>query len=228
MNIFRTLMEKPWLAQPAGAEGLEAEEQVTAPPGRIALRFFLAVVTIIFFLIILTFLSRSTYPDFQALAGEPWQPFSDPWQLWLNTGVLVLSSVAMQWGVFASRKTSFNTTVIAMALGGGFAIMFLLGQLWVWQDLMSLGYYVASNPANSYFYLFTSIHGVHLLGGLVALGGVTSRLWHGASPEKTTASMQLCATYWHFLLLVWLVLFSLLASSPETYATLAKLCGFLR
>lgn len=228
MNIFQTLMEKPWLTQPAGTGGFEPGEQVTSPPGRIALRFFLAVVTIIFFLLILTFLSRSTYPDFQALAGQPWQPLSDPWRLWLNTGVLLLSSVAMQWGVFASRKTSFNITVIAMALGGFFAVLFLLGQLWVWQNLMSLGYYMAANPANSYFYLFTTMHGLHLVGGLVALGGVTWRLWQGVSSEKTTASMELCATYWHFLLLVWLVLFGLLASSPDTYATLAKLCGFLR
>ena len=115
-----------------------------------------------------------------------------------------------------------------MALGAFFAVLFLLGQLWVWQDLMALGYYVASNPANSYFYLFTTMHGLHLLGGLGALGVVTWRLWQGVSPERTTASMELCATYWHFLLLVWLLLFALLASSPETYETLAELCGLLR
>ena len=228
MNIFRTLMQKPWLADPIGMDSFEPEDQVSAPAGTIALRFFLAVVTMVFFLFILTFLSRSTYPDFQALAGQPWQPLSDPWQLWVNTGVLVLSSIAMQLGVFASRKEKFNVTVFAMATGGFFAILFLLGQLWVWQDLMSLGYYVASNPANSYFYLFTTMHGLHLIGGLVALGLVTTQLWKGASPEHTAASMALCAKYWHFLLAIWLVLFGLMASSPETYATLAKLCGFLR
>lgn len=192
------------------------------------MRFFLAVVTMVFFLFILTFLSRSTYPDFQALAGQPWQPFTDPTLLWVNTVFLFLSSIAMQWGVVAARKLHFKTTAIAISLGGFFAILFLLGQLWVWRHLMSLGYYVASNPANSYFYLFTTMHGLHLLGGLVALGGVILHLWRGASPEKTAASIALCATYWHFLLLVWLVLFSLLASSPETYKTLAELCGFLR
>ena len=228
MNIFRTLAQKPWLPQPAAAEGFTPQVQHSAPAGRIALRFFLAMVTIIFFLFTLTFLSRSTYPDFVALAGQPWQPLSDPTQLWLNTAVLVLSSLSMQWGVFAARKTSFNVTVIAMAIGGCFAVLFLFGQLWVWQDLMSLGYYVASNPANSYFYLLTAMHGLHVLGGLVALAIVIQRLWQGATAEKTAASMGLCATYWHFLLLVWVVLFGLLASSPDTYATLAKLCGFLR
>ena len=225
MNIFQQLTEKPWLAQ---TDEHLAEQTSTLPPGRIALRFFLAVVSILFFLFILTFLSRSTFPDFEALAGQPWQPFDNPWRLWVNTGALLLSSVAMQWGVIAARKVNINATIIAISLGGFFALAFLLGQLWVWREMISLGYYVASNPANSYFYLFTTMHGLHLLGGLVALGGVSYRLWKGAPPEKTTASMELCATYWHFLFAVWLVLFALLASSPETYATLAALCGFLR
>jgi cytochrome c oxidase subunit 3 len=225
LNIFRTLGQKPWLAQPVGHQ---PEAQASGTPGRTALRFFLGVVSIFFFLFILTFLSRSTYPDFEALAGQPWQPLYDPWQLWLNTAALGLASVAMQWGVITSRNSRFNSTLIAIVLGSGFSLLFLFGQLWVWQDLTSMGYYVASNPANSYFYVFTAMHGLHLIGGIAALGGVTMRLWRGATPEKTAVSMKLCATYWHFMLLVWLVLFSLLVSSPETYATLAKLCGFLR
>ncbi len=226
MSIYQQLTEKPWLPQSAADSIHEAVQPLA--PGRIALRFFMAVVSILFFLSILTFLSRSTFPDFQALAGQPWQPFDNPWRLWVNSGVLLLSSVAMQWGVISARQMKLNTTVVAISLGGFFALAFLFGQLWVWQDLISQGYYVASNPANSYFYLFTTMHGLHLVGGLVALGGVTLRLWQNAAPEKTAASMALCATYWHFLLLVWLVLFALLASSPDTYATLAKLCGFLR
>jgi cytochrome c oxidase subunit 3 len=221
-------MQKPWERVAVGAEGYHPEVQGSTSAGTIALRFFLAVVTVIFFLFILTFLSRSTYPDFEALAGQPWQPLSDPWQLWVNTGALALSSIAMQLAVFASRKDKFNSTVFAMATGGFFALLFLLGQLWVWQDLMSLGYYIATNPANSYFYLFTTMHGLHLIGGLVALGIVITRLWQGASSEDTAASMALCAKYWHFLFAIWLVLFGLMASSPDTYATLAKLCGFLR
>ena len=226
MNLFQKLTERSW-ESPTGRDAAIGAVPVL-PTGRIALRFLLAVITVIFFLFILTFLSRSTYPDFEALAGQPWQPLDNPWPLWLNTGVLLLSSVAMQWAVYAARAIKFHRTVIAISLGGFLAIAFLLGQLWVWQQLMALGYYVASNPANSYFYLFTTMHGLHLLGGLVALGGVMVRLWQGAPPDRIAASTQLCATYWHYLFVVWVVLFVLLASSPESYETLAALCGFLR
>ena len=69
---------------------------------------------------------------------------------------------------------------------------------------------MAANPANSFFYLVTAIHGLHLLGGLVALGRTIAKLWRGADLPKLRLSVELCALYWHFLLLVWLVLLGLL------------------
>jgi cytochrome c oxidase subunit 3 len=76
------------------------------------------------------------------------------------------------------------------------------------------GYFAAANPAGSFFYLVTAIHGLHMLGGLVALAAPLRKPspWMGSTPQAVSAlrlSVELCATYWHFLLLVWLVLFSL-------------------
>ena len=100
MNPFKILAEKPWLAQGAVAGHNGAESGANPQDAaRIALRFILAIVTMIFFLFILTFLSRSQYPDFQALAGQPWQPFTNPSGLWFNTALLVLSSVSIQFGL---------------------------------------------------------------------------------------------------------------------------------
>jgi cytochrome c oxidase subunit III len=75
---------------------------------------------------------------------------------------------------------------------------------------MAAGYVVTANPANSFFYLVTAIHGLHLLGGLVALGRTIAKLWRGADLPKLRLSVELCALYWHFLLLVWLMLLGLL------------------
>ena len=86
----------------------------------------------------------------------------------------------------------------------------LVGQLLVWRQLGSLGYFVDSNPSNSFFYLITGLHGLHLLGGLVAWFRASVRLWRGAEVAKIRMSVELCAVYWHFLLLVWLVMFGLL------------------
>ena len=76
--------------------------------------------------------------------------------------------------------------------------------------MIALGYFASSNPANAFFYLITGLHGLHLLGGLVAWGRTMSRLGRGDEIARLGASAELCAIYWHFLLAVWLVLFGLM------------------
>jgi cytochrome c oxidase subunit 3 len=224
MNPFKILAEKPWLPQPAGpAQILDDDPQAAA---RIALRFFIAVVSVLFFLFTITFLSRSQYPDFQALAGQPWQPFTDSSRLWFNTALLAFSSLAIQFGVSAARKGHVNSTVAGVTAAVFFAVLFLLAQLDLWQQLQAMGFYVSSNPANSYFYLFTAIHGLHLMGGLVALSNVVFSVWYDGELSELAGPLKLCATYWHFLLAVWLLLFALLTSTPDTINALAALCGF--
>ena len=66
--------------------------------------------------------------------------------------------------------------------------------------------------ATGFFYLLTAVHGLHVLGGLVAWGRSTRRAWKGRDLERLRLSVELCAIYWHFLLGVWIVLFVLLVS----------------
>ena len=95
-------------------------------------------------------------------------------------------------------------------VAGGFALAFLAGQLLAWQQLFELGYFAAANPANAFFYLITALHAVHLAGGLVAWSRTTAKVVGGTEMDKVRASVALCAIYWHFLLVVWLVMFGLL------------------
>ena len=90
------------------------------------------------------------------------------------------------------------------------ALAFLAGQLLAWRQLDAAGYFLASNPANSFFYLLTAVHGLHVLGGLVALARAAGKVWRGEDADRVRLSVELCAIYWHFLLFVWLVLFALL------------------
>ena len=226
MNIFQTLAEKPWIPHPAGAEFLAKDYQRKSFIGRTALRFFISIVSVIFFLFTITFLTRSQFPDFQALAGEPWQPLSDPSQLWLNTGVLLISSIALHCSYICAKKNQLNGAIIGIMTGAFFALLFLLGQFMVWSQLIDLGYYIASNPANSYFYLYTGVHGLHLLGGVLALFYVTVQFMKKNSLPRLSSSVRLCAVYWHFLLILWLFLFALLTSSTDTINVIAQLCGF--
>ena len=225
MNFFQTITEKPWLPLTEPVPVIPADEQEILK-GKTALKFLLGVVGVIFFLFSVTYLSRTQFPDFLALSGEPWQPFTNPIQLWVNTIALLFGGVALQWAKLSAHKNQLNKAFAGIIIATFFTMSFLIGQLLVWNQLYALGYVLTSNPANSYFYLFTSIHGIHILGGLVALSNVTLQFIRKSSVAKLSAGISLCTTYWHFLFLVWLLLFALLTSSPETYKTIAILCGF--
>jgi cytochrome c oxidase subunit 3 len=72
------------------------------------------------------------------------------------------------------------------------------------------GYFLTANPAYSFFYLLTALHGLHLLGGLWVWGRTTAKVLRGVEVGKVRLSVELCTVYWHYLLLVWLVLFAVL------------------
>jgi len=226
MSFFKTLAEKPWQTQTAGANFDETIAEPYRIPQKIALRFFLGIVGVIFFLFMVTFLSRTQYPDFQALAGEPWKPFTDSTLLWFNTGALLLASIFLQLTKTFSRNKNINGVIFGLLCSTVFTLVFLFGQIHVWNQLASLGYFMTSNPANSYFYLFTAIHGLHLIGGLFALANVAIPFFSTRSFEALTKSLDLCKTYWHFLFIIWILLFLLLTGTSETYNTIAVLCGF--
>lgn len=139
-----------------------------------------------------------------------WQALPVPALLWLNTAILILSSVALQWARTSAKDQQADRVRRGLLAGGALAFAFLVGQFLVWRQLGSLGYFVDTNPSNSFFYLITGLHGLHLLGGLVAWLRASFRLWRGAGVAKIRMSVELCAVYWHFLLLVWLVMFGLL------------------
>jgi len=226
MSFLKTLRDKPWVHSTAAASAAQYSGPDHAAAMRILLRFILGIVGVLFFLFIITFLSRSQYPDFEALAGQPWQPFTNPARLWFNTALLACASLAIQWGLIGTRGGKLNVAVSGISAAVFFTLLFLVAQFDLWMHLQAMGYYMNSNPANSYFYLLTAVHGLHLIGGLLVLSNVVFRVWYDNNLESLTAPLQLCTTYWHFLLGVWLVLFALLTSRPETINKLAALCGF--
>ena len=195
------LMAKPWLEEGVIGE-FPGGGSLSAPPAKIGLGVFLAVAGSLFALLISAYVVRSDLLD--------WRPLPVPPLLWFNTGVLVLSSITLQWAQVAARRGDHEGMVTGVLGAGVSAVVFLIGQLLAWQQLIAAGYVVAGNPANSFFYLVTAIHGLHLLGGLVALGRTIAKLWRGVDLPTLRLSVELCAMYWHFLLLVWLMLLGLL------------------
>ena len=198
------IKSKPWLEQGV-IEDVDSERVGSIPPAKLGLWLFLAVVTSVFALFVSAYSIRMELAD--------WQPLPDPTFLWLNTGILILSSITFQRARTAARNDNIDGIKSSLILAGLFTFAFLIGQLWVWQQLNASGYFMASNPANAFFYLLTALHGLHLLGGLWVWGRTTTRVWEGTKVSEVRLSVELCTVYWHFLLLVWLALFGLLLST---------------
>jgi len=207
------LMAKPWLEE-GPIDDFPGTGAMTLPAAKLGLGVFLAVVGALFTLFISAYSMRQNLADWRALPV--------PKLLWFNTGVLVLSSLALQWAYLAARRNDLEGVIIGLLGGGVSAVIFLIGQLLAWQQLIVAGYFVASNPANSFFYLITAVHGLHLMGGLVALGRTTSKVWRGAKVIEVQLSVELCAIYWHFLLLVWLVLLGLLTGWTDDFIAVCR------
>ncbi|RWM14214.1 MAG: cytochrome-c oxidase [Mesorhizobium sp.] len=207
------LMAKPWLEQGAIGDiiGLEGS---ALPTAKIGLGVFLAVVGCLFALF------TSAY--FMRMALSDWQALPLPRVLWFNTGVLVLSSVALQCASVAARRGQIDTVRLGLVTAGLTALGFLIGQLVAWRELTADGYLLTANPANSFFYLITGMHGLHILGGLVGLSRTTAGAWNGTPPERLRLSVELCAMYWHFLLFVWLAIFALLAGWAATFIEICR------
>jgi cytochrome c oxidase subunit 3 len=194
---------QPWVAQ---STSRDVHEQVLArPPAKTALWVFLAVVTSLFALFISAYAMRMHVGD--------WNPLPKPALLWWNTALLAVTSAAMQWTVVAARHGDARRIRNGLVATGALTFAFLIGQLVVWRELDAAGYYVTNNPSSAFFYLLTAVHGVHVLGGLVAWGRTAARLRHGADAPALRLGIELCAIYWHFLFVVWLVVFALLLST---------------
>jgi cytochrome c oxidase subunit 3 len=141
--------------------------------------------------------------------------------------VLILSSVALQYAQVAARRGRKEGVGDGLFAGGLFAFTFLFGQLVAWRQLNTAGYFLATNPANAFFYLLTGLHGLHLLGGLVALVLTIDKvLWRGCELGQVRLSVKLCAVYWHYLLLLWLVLFTLLTPWVGDFAAFCRSFSF--
>ncbi|MDF3062747.1 MAG: cytochrome oxidase [Microvirga sp.] len=195
------LTAKPWLE--VGAAGEHPGTGVSdTPVAKVGLGVFLAVVGALFALLISAYVMRMSLAD--------WRPVPKPALLWINTGVLMLASAAFQWARSAADREDAEALKTALLAAGAATLAFMAGQVWAWRQLTGTGYLLAGNPANTFFYLITAAHGLHLIGGLVALGRNILRAWRGEDPARLRLGVELCGMYWDFLLLMWLILFGLL------------------
>ena len=194
---------QPWVPK------VEGEMANQAPFGAnaklVALTVLMAVITSFFALIMSAYSERMELGD--------WVPLTEPQLLWINTGVLVLASMAFQWTRNAASDGRRDALKPGMLITGGLTIAFLVGQVIAWNMLYASGEYITSNPANGFFFFMTGAHALHIIGGMYVWARATHRLMTDQDVVSVRKSIELCAIYWHFLLVVWLVMFGLLLST---------------
>lgn len=213
------LASKPWLEVGPGSEVAGGELPPT-PAAKVGLGVFLVVAGSLFSLLVSAYSMRMQMGDWRALPMPP--------TLWFSTGLLILASIAMHMAVIAARCDEIGHLRSSLLAAGACSLTFLATQALAWRELAAAGYFSAANPASAFFYLVTAIHGAHVLGGLVALGRTSARAFAASTAGsrsaigRLTLGVELCALYWHFLLLVWLILFSLLMNWTDDIIAICR------
>ena len=164
--------------------------------------------------ILMLFVALTSAYIVRSASASDWQPVAIPKILWLSTALILISSVAIEFSrrsLKEKKEVVYGRWLLITTLLG---LGFLASQLIAWRQLVRQGVYVASNPYSSFFYLFTAAHGLHLAGGLFALGYLLVR--KGSFGHRLDGeSIRLGATdavsiYWHFMDVLWIGLFALL------------------
>ncbi|MFL6448909.1 MAG: heme-copper oxidase subunit III [Bryobacteraceae bacterium] len=167
----------------------------------------MAIVTMTFSAMIGVFLYRSGDPKF-------WGHLNVPYILWLTTALLLASSFTVERArdrLAGGDQAAFNRI---MRLTTGLALLFLAGQVAGWFQLLGSGVKLANNPHSWFLFLFTGLHGIHILIGLVGLGYLLFRTREPVSGPRfqmyTRVVARGVAIYWHYLDFLWVLMFTLL------------------
>ena len=152
-----------------------------------------------------------------------WFPVPLPALLFLNTAVLLISSVTMELARMQVRHTSRSAvasipgvsagpdkTVIWLALSLVLGLGFLRGQWIAWRELSTSGFYIATSASSSFVYLLTGTHAVHLLGGVLALLVAVAAAAFRRSATSRAVLLDVTAWYWHFMTVLWIYILCLL------------------
>jgi cytochrome c oxidase subunit 3 len=212
MSLFSRLTEKSW--ETPGVQGFAEPESYRPAAAKVGLYLYFGVACVLFSLIIAAYLVRMGAGIHGSAAhgsAGDWRPMPEPPLLWINSAVLVASSLAWETARRAARDLERMRRM--GFIGAGLGLLFLTGQLLLWQQYQAAGYYLAANPANAFFYLLTGLHGLHLVGGVVACARVVGQFGERGDDRRAVRNIGLCAIYWHFLLLVWVLLVGLLIST---------------
>ena len=172
----------------------------------IGLWVFIGVAGTLFTLFLAAYVMRMESAD--------WWPIPMPWQTWLSTAVLIAGSFSLHRSTVEARAARQDAARSWLLAGGVLAFVFLAAQLWAWQSLRAAGVVVTGNPSASFFYMLTALHGLHVIGGLIAFVIFLIRTTMGRFTRAQASSAIVVSYYWHFVDAVWIALFAMIFFLP--------------
>lgn len=164
-------------------------------------------ITWLFIITILMLFASQTSAYLVRRAEGNWVEFALPSVFYWSTGVLLLSSVFMHLALKAAKKDEFPKLRVFITGTFIFGMIFLVMQFIGWQDLQAAGVYLKGNPSGSFMYVLTGLHAFHLISGLIVLVFALMAAFKLHIHAKSLVQIEVCATYWHFLDILWIYLF---------------------
>jgi cytochrome c oxidase subunit 3 len=177
----------------------QPERPLSMNPKKFALWLFIISIVMIFAALTSAYIVRQ--------ADGEWLVFDLPMEMYVTTGIILLSSVTMHWAYLAAKRDELTQVKIAITLTTILGIAFLVGQVLVWQALVDMRVFLVGNPSGSFLYILSGLHGLHLISGVIFLIIVLISTFNYKVHAKNLNQIQMCTTYWHFLDILWVYLF---------------------
>lgn len=181
----------------------EARKPLSMNPKKFALWLFIGSVVMVFAALTSAYIVRQ--------AEGNWMLFDLPSLFWVNTGIIIVSSVTMHWAYLSAKKDDLETTKLALSLTTVLGMGFLVGQYMAWGQLVDSNVYLVNDRAGavsgSFVYVISGLHGLHIISGIIFLLIVLLATVRYKTHSKNLTQMEMCVTYWHFLGGLWLYLF---------------------
>ena len=177
----------------------EPEETLSMNPRKFILWLFIVSIIMLFAAMTSAYLVRR--------AEGNWLEYDIPSIFTYSSVVLVISSLTMHWAYLAAKKDNFGSLKIAITITFVLGAIFLYMQFQGWIELVNENVFFVGNPAGSFMYIFTGLHGFHLISGLIVLVFALVAAFRLRIHGKSLNQLEIAATYWHFLDILWLYLF---------------------
>lgn len=177
-----------------------AEQPIAMHPKKFALWLFMVTVVMIFAGLTSAYIVRQSEGN--------WLEFELPAVFYYTSGIIIISSIFLHWAYLSAKRDNLIQLRIGMSIASILGLAFLIGQWYSFVALVDMDVYLVGNPAGSFLYIFTGLHALHLVSGVIFLIIVLISSFRYKVHSQSMVRMEMCVTYWHFLGGLWLYLFT--------------------